>query len=125
MAGAAFAKDIRKVQGIEGFAASYYFQPLAFHLLDPGKIAEFGRGNDDPASRYMTGWLLERQGNLPAVLAGWRAAGYRFAKSQGIPLFVRSPDGRGRTVTKNAQCPCGSGRQARRCHPGGLPGSKQ
>ncbi|MER6488367.1 SEC-C metal-binding domain-containing protein [Streptomyces virginiae] len=29
--------------------------------------------------------------------------------------------GPGRSVAKNAACPCGSGRKARRCHPAGVP----
>ncbi|MEU9015901.1 SEC-C metal-binding domain-containing protein [Streptomyces sp. NPDC048479] len=31
------------------------------------------------------------------------------------------PEGPGRSVAKNAACPCGSGRKARRCHPAGIP----
>jgi hypothetical protein len=125
MVGAAFAKEIKRVQGMEAFATSYYWQPTALHLLDPGKLAEFGQDNADPASRFMAGWLLERQGNIPGVPAGWREAGYRLAKSRGMPLPTRSPGGRGRTVAKNAPCPCGSGRRARRCHPRGMPGPER
>jgi hypothetical protein len=75
MAGASFAKDIRKVQGMEVFAKSGYWQGLAVQLLDPEKLAEFGEDIEDRASRCMAGWLLERQGNLPEVLAGWQETG--------------------------------------------------
>ncbi len=112
MAGASFAKDIKKVQGIEVFAESGYWLRLALYLLDPDKIADFGQDNGDPASGFMAGWLLERQSNLPGVLGGWREAGHRLARSRGIPLPDYPPGGRGRSVVKNAPCPCGSGRRA-------------
>jgi SEC-C motif len=121
MAGASFAKDIRKVQGMEAFAESGYWQGLALQLLDSEKLAEFGNGIEDLASKFMAGWLLGRQGNLPEVLTGWREAGRRLARSKGINIAGHKPEGTGRTVAKNALCPCGSGRRARRCHPAGLP----
>jgi hypothetical protein len=121
MAGASFAKDIRKVQGMEAFAKSGYWQRLAVHLLDRENLAKFGEGTEDRASKFMTGWLLERQGNLPEVLAGWREAGRRLARSRGMTFPGPKPEGIGRTVAKNDPCPCGSGRRARRCHPAGLP----
>jgi SEC-C motif len=121
MAGASFAKEIRKVQGMEAFAKSGYWQGLALHLLDSGKLAEFRNDIEDHAGKFMAGWLLERQSNLPEVLMGWREAGRRLARSRGMTLTGREPEGTGRTVAKNAPCPCGSGRRARRCHPSGLP----
>lgn len=120
MAGASFAKDIRKVQGMEAFAKSSYWQGLALNLLDSGKLAEFWDGVEDQASEFMAGWLLARQGNLPEVLTGWREAGRRMARSRGMTLPGHKSEGAGRTVAKNAPCPCGSGRRARRCHPAGL-----
>jgi hypothetical protein len=42
MAGASFAKDIKKAQGMQVFAKSGYWQGLAVHMLDPEKLAEFG-----------------------------------------------------------------------------------
>jgi hypothetical protein len=121
MAGASFAKDIRKVQGMEAFAESGYWRGLASHLLDAEKLVAFGEGNEDRASKFMAGWLLERQGSLPEVLAGWREVGRRQARSRGVTLHGPKPAGIGRTVAKNDPCPCGSGRRARRCHPAGLP----
>lgn len=121
MAGASFAKDIRKVQGMEAFAESGYWQGLALHLLDPGKLVEFRDGIEDQASKFMAGWLLARQGNLPEVLTSWHEAGQRLARSRGMTLPGRKSEGTGRAVAKNAPCPCGSGRRARRCHPAGLP----
>jgi len=76
MAGASFAKDIRKVQGMEAFAKSGYWQGLALQLLDTGKLAEFGDDIEDQASKFMAGWLLARQDNLPEILtAGVRLDG--------------------------------------------------
>ncbi len=124
MAGSAFAKDIKKVQGMQAFAESGYWQGLATHLLDPRKLAQFEKGIEDQASKFMAGWLLERQGRLPEVLAGWRENGQRLARSRGMVLPWLEPEGGGRTVAKNDPCPCGSGRRARRCHPAGLPAAE-
>jgi hypothetical protein len=121
MAGASFAKGINKVQGMEAFAESGYWQGLALHLLDPRKLADFRDGIEDQASKFMAEWLLARHCNLPEVLTGWREAGRRLARSRGMTVAGRKPGGAGRTVAKNALCPCGSGRKARRCHPAGLP----
>jgi len=63
---------------------------------------------------------LERQDKLPELLAGWRQAGDRLARSRGLVASRPKPQGSGRTVPKNAPCPCGSGRRAGRCHPAGL-----
>jgi hypothetical protein len=123
MAGAIFAKHIDQVQGMNAFTKSGFYQGLAFHLLDLKKLAEFGEGNDDPASGFMAKWLLGRQENLPDVLDGWRQSGLRLARSKGIALPRPELQGSGRTVAKNGTCPCGSGRRARRCHPAGLPGA--
>ncbi len=125
MAGASFAKDIKKVQGMEAFAKSGYWQGLALHMLDPKKLAEFGEGSEDRASRLMARWLLERRDDLPEVLAGWRNAGLRLARSRGMALPRSEVQGLGRIVAKNDPCPCGSGRRARRCHPAGLPTAMQ
>ncbi|MFB7763307.1 SEC-C metal-binding domain-containing protein [Streptomyces xiamenensis] len=35
-------------------------------------------------------------------------------------LAPSSSQGPGRSVAKNAPCPCGSKRKARRCHPAGI-----
>lgn len=121
MAGASFAKDIKKVQGMGVFAKSGYWQGLAVHMLDPANLAEFGEGTKDRATKFMARWLLERQDDLPEVLADWRDRGRRLARSRGVTLPRPEPEGPGRTVAKNDPCPCGSGRKARRCHPAGLP----
>jgi SEC-C motif len=125
MAGATFAKDIRKVQGMNVFAESGFWRGLAVNLLDPRKTAEFGNGTDDPASRFMARWILDHQDNLPEILTRWREAGRSLARSKGITFPRPKPEGPGRTVAKNDPCPCGSGRRARRCHPAGLPASDQ
>jgi SEC-C motif len=106
---------------MQAFAQSGYWQRLALHLLDDRKLTEFEDGIEDQASKFMAGWLLARQGNLPDVLMRWREAGRRLARSRGMTLPTFNPKGPGRTVAKKALCPCGSGRTARRCHPAGLP----
>jgi hypothetical protein len=121
MAGASFAEHIRQVQGMDSFVKSGYYRWLALHLLDLKKLAEFCEGTDDPASRLMAAWLLERHDGLPEVLTTWRQAGLRLARSKGMALPSTEFEGPGRTVAKNDPCPCGSGRRARRCHPAGVP----
>lgn len=121
MAGAAFLQDVFKVQGMDIFAESPTYQGIALHLLDLRKLADFGSDNEDPASRLMSQWILERQDSLPEVLAVWRRAGAAIARAHGMSPSRSRPRGSGRTVPKNAPCPCGSGRKAGRCHPGGLP----
>lgn len=126
MAGASFAKNISEVQGMHVFAQSGYWQGLALHMLDPEKLAEFGEGTKDRATKYMARWLLERQDDLPPVLHAWRQQGLRLARSRGLTIpRPRQAEGPGRTVPRNAPCPCGSGRKARRCHPSGVPSSNR
>jgi hypothetical protein len=72
MAGASFMKDIKSVQGMDGFVESGYWRGLAMHLLDREKLAEFGEDIQDPASRLMSGWLLERWDDPPEVPGGGR-----------------------------------------------------
>lgn len=121
MAGASFAKHISQVQGMDRFAKSGHYRWLALHLLDVKKLAEFCEGCDDPASRLVAAWLLERGDDLSEVLSGWRHTGLRLARSKGMALRSPEFEGPGRTVAKNDSCPRGSGRRARRCHPAGVP----
>lgn len=121
MAGAAFLKEVFKVQGMGIFSERPTYRGVALHLLDLRKLADFGSGNEDPASKLMSQWILERQDGLPEVLATWRRAGAATARAHGLTPSRSRPQGSGRTVPKNAPCPCGSGRKAGRCHPGGLP----
>ena len=120
MAGASFLKNVFKVQGMEMFAKDDLYRGLALSFLDLRKLAEFGEGNEDPASRYMSAWVLERQDRLPKILTAWRQVGDRLARSRGLVPSRPRPQGSGRTVPKNVPCPCGSGRRAGRCHPAGL-----
>jgi hypothetical protein len=71
MAGAAFLQDVFKVQGMDIFAESPTYRGIALHLLDLRKLVDFGSDNEDPASRLMSQWILERQDDLPEVLAAW------------------------------------------------------
>jgi hypothetical protein len=121
MAGAAFLPDVFKTQGMDFFAESPTYRGIALHLLDLRKLADFGSDNEDPASRLMSQWILERQDSLPEVLDVWRRAGAAIGRAHGLTPSRSRPRGSGRTVPKNASCPCGSGRKAGRCHPGGLP----
>jgi hypothetical protein len=121
MAGAAFLQDVFKLQGMGIFAESPTYRGIALHLLDLRKLTDFASGNEDPASRLMSQWILERQDSLPEVIGVWRRAGATIARAHGLAPSRSRPRGSGRTVPKNAPCPCGSGRRAGRCHPGGLP----
>jgi len=125
VAGAIFAKNVQKVQGMDAFTASGYRHSLAMHLLDREKLAEFGTDIGDRAYELMSEWLLERWDNLPEVIAGWRQAGLRLARSKGMAPSRPELEGPGRAVGKNDPCPCGSGRKGRRCHPAGLPAANQ
>ncbi|MFF1932897.1 SEC-C metal-binding domain-containing protein [Streptomyces sp. NPDC058228] len=60
-------------------------------------------------------WLLECIDAFPTPLTRWRTRGNSVVRR---PL--QQTDGPGRSVSKNAPCPCGSGRKARRCHPAGV-----
>jgi len=120
MAGASFLKNVFRVQGMATFARTPAYRGMALQFLDLQKLAELREGSEDPASRFMSAWVLERQDKLPELLAGWRQAGDRLARSRGLVASRPKPQGSGRTVPKNAPCPCGSGRRAGRCHPAGL-----
>lgn len=120
MAGASFLRNVFKVQGMEIFAKTPIYRELALQFLHLQKLADFGEGNEDPASRFMSAWVLERQDKLPELLTDWRGAGDRLARSRGLASSRSKLQGSGRTVSKNAPCPCGSGRRAGRCHPAGL-----
>ncbi|MGW2586184.1 SEC-C metal-binding domain-containing protein [Streptomyces virginiae] len=118
IAGAAFAKDIFKLQGMGAFQGKHY--PTVAGLLLKGtasEIREFSRGSGDEAFSAVGPWVLERAGGFPEPLQEWR--------SRGESMVRRSksarPHGPGRSVPKNAPCPCGSGRKAGRCHPAGIP----
>jgi hypothetical protein len=122
MAGAAFLQDVFKIQGVDiSKEERPAYRSLAVHLLNLRKLADFEADPKDPASRLMSQWILERQDSLPEVLAGWRRAGDSIARAHGRTPSRSKPQGSGRTVPRNAPCPCGSGRKAQNCHPGGLP----
>jgi hypothetical protein len=117
-AGAAFAKDIFKLQGLQPFQGKSY--PTVAGLLLKGtehEIREFSAAAQDEAFSAVGPWVLERAGSFPTALQRWRSRGQSMV-SRGRPQL---PDGPGRSVAKNASCPCGSGRKARRCHPAGIP----
>ncbi|WP_413114449.1 SEC-C metal-binding domain-containing protein [Streptomyces sp. CY1] len=120
IAGAAFAKDIFKVQGMKAFAGKHY--PAVAGLLLKGseqEILEFSRGSKDEAFSAVGPWVLEHADALPVPLQRWRKRGESMVRRS----TPQRPEGPGRSVAKNAACPCGSGRKARRCHPAGIPSS--
>jgi hypothetical protein len=61
-------------------------------------------------------WVLESAGALPVPLQRWRKRGMSMVPRGAIAQSA----GPGRSVPKNAACPCGSGRKAGRCHPSGV-----
>ncbi|MER6377703.1 YecA/YgfB family protein [Streptomyces mirabilis] len=119
VAGAAFAKDIFEVQGLGPFRGKNY--PVVAGLMLKGteqEILEFSSDSKDEAFSAIGPWVLERAGRFPAAMQRWRARGQGMVRRPGPP----PPAGPGRSVAKNAPCPCGSGRKARRCHPSGIAG---
>jgi hypothetical protein len=118
VAGAAFAKDVFQVQGMKAFAGKQY--PATAGLLLKGSVSEileFSRGSQDEAFSAVGPWVVEHADALPLPLLRWRQRGEGMVRRNA----PRRPEGPGRSVAKNAACPCGSGRKARRCHPGGIP----
>ncbi|WP_328755506.1 SEC-C domain-containing protein [Streptomyces sp. NBC_00269] len=116
VAGAAFAKDVFRLQGLNAFQGKHY--PTVAGLFLKGTAQEI-RGFSDEANDEAFGavgpWLLEHMDNLPMPLARWRTRGNSMVRRPS-----QRPEGPGRSVSKNAPCPCGSGRKARRCHPAGV-----
>jgi len=82
MAGAAFAPNIFKVQGMNAFTDQSYHTLAGLLLLQKGFAAELASDSDDHATKAMARWLIERDRRLPAVLAAWRQP----AKTKGIKI---------------------------------------
>ncbi|MET9107117.1 SEC-C metal-binding domain-containing protein [Streptomyces zhihengii] len=116
-AGAAFAKDVFLVQGMKRFTAKPY-RAVAGLLLkgSADEVLEFSNGSQDEAFRVVGPWVLERADTMPLPLQQWRKRGENMVRRSD----PKRPEGPGRSVSKNAACPCGSGRKARRCHPAGI-----
>ncbi len=75
MAGAAFARDIFRVHGMDVFNRQAY-QAFAVLLLQDEAGRDFSDCKDE-AARAVAGWILERGDDLPRVLRQWRRAGRR------------------------------------------------
>jgi hypothetical protein len=75
MAGAAFARDIFRVQGMDAFNRQAY-QGFAALLLHDEACRDF-TGCKDEAAGAVALWLLERGDDLPQVLRQWRRTGRR------------------------------------------------
>ncbi|MEU6551257.1 SEC-C domain-containing protein [Streptomyces sp. NPDC046915] len=119
VAGAAFAKDVFAMPGLEPFRGKHHLTVAGLMLKGTEEeIREFSDGSQDEAFGAVGPWVLERTGQFPLALQRWRARGQGMVRRPAPP----PPPGPGRTVAKNAPCPCGSGRKARRCHPSGLAG---
>jgi hypothetical protein len=87
-------------------------------LLTSADLRDRMRADPAMAMDDALGWLAEREAEstVPPLLASWRAG-----LVQRLPQARTAPVGPGRSVSKNAPCPCGSGRKAARCHPAGVP----
>lgn len=115
MIGGAFAPNVFRVQGCSIFDKDVY-RTIAAMSLDSTQLPRLV-GNEDPASSAAARWLLDHDGDIPTPLAHWRERGrqqVRYVDRQPRPI------GPGRSVPRNAPCPCGSGRRAARCHPAGF-----
>jgi len=76
MAGAAFARDVFRVQGMHSLNREAY-RGFAMLLLQEEACRDFAVDCPDEAARAVAGWLLERGEDLPWVLAQWRRTGRR------------------------------------------------
>ncbi|KJS52496.1 hypothetical protein VM98_31050 [Streptomyces rubellomurinus subsp. indigoferus] len=117
MAGAGYARNVFRLSGMKIFTRPSYATLAAWLLTDDG-LREAAETLEDESSRAAAQWLLERGDQLPPTLARWRARGREQTSGRTAPKA--KPTGPGRSVPKNAACPCGSGRKAGRCHPAGL-----
>ncbi|MFF0451114.1 hypothetical protein ACFYT4_32830 [Streptomyces sp. NPDC004609] len=119
MMGAAFAPNVFRVQGMEHFSDRRSYGAIARQFLDREELSQAAVAFPDASGKAAAQWLLEQGDDVPAALSLWRELGKQ--RVSGLtPPKVRSA-GPGRSVGKNAHCPCGSGRKARRCHPAGVP----
>ncbi|MBL1085707.1 SEC-C domain-containing protein [Streptomyces actinomycinicus] len=121
MIGAAFAPDVFRVQGMRPFSARDSYGFMARRLLEPDGLADAAATFPDASGKAAAQWLLDRGDDVPAVVSLWRDLGRQQVSGRTLPQ--PRPAGPGRSVGKNAPCPCGSGRKARRCHPAGMPES--
>jgi hypothetical protein len=115
-AGAVFAKDVFQVQGMKAFGKNYAGVGALLLKGSRDQIEEFASTTGDEAFRAVGKWILERDGELPTPLKRWRRRGEDMVRWDS----GQANCGPGRAVAKNAPCPCGSGRKARRCHPSGV-----
>jgi hypothetical protein len=76
MAGAAFARDVFRVQGMHSLNREAY-RGFAMLLLHEDACRDFAVDCQDEAARAVAGWLLERGEDLPWVLGQWRRIGRR------------------------------------------------
>ncbi|WP_327688171.1 SEC-C metal-binding domain-containing protein [Streptomyces tubercidicus] len=118
MAGAAFAPDIFRVQGMQQFAGGSSYGVVARKFLEPDDLARASEDFPDVSGRATAQWLLDQGDDVPAALSLWRDLGRQRVSGHTPPK--KKAVGPGRNVAKNEPCPCGSGRKARRCHPAGV-----
>ncbi|MGA4545778.1 SEC-C metal-binding domain-containing protein [Uniformispora flossi] len=117
MAGAGYARNAFRLRGMKGFQESSYATIAAWFLTDDG-LRDAAQTFRDKSGRAAAEWLLEQGEALPPALSRWRERGRQQTTGRSTPKT--KPQGPGRSVPKNAACPCGSGRKAGRCHPAGL-----
>ncbi|MFD0857293.1 SEC-C metal-binding domain-containing protein [Actinomadura adrarensis] len=121
VAGGAFAPDIFKVAGLSVFDHKLYIRMALSVLRDAESRKDMAENFGDASIQAVARWLMERGDEFPEVLSGWRDMGSKLVLSKtGRTPPAPRPQGPGRAVSKNASCPCGSGRKARRCHPAGV-----
>ncbi|MBO1414664.1 SEC-C metal-binding domain-containing protein [Streptomyces sp. FH025] len=117
MAGAGYARNVFRLGGMKPFHEPVY-ATLASHFLTNDGLCDLADTFRDESGRAAAQWLLEQGDQVPPVLAHWRERGMQQTTGRTTPKA--KPQGPGRSVPKNAACPCGSGRKAGRCHPAGL-----
>jgi hypothetical protein len=117
LAGAGFAPNVFRLSGMKTFRDGSY-ATIASALLSTDMLHQAAEDFEDEATRAAAKWLVEQEGTLPPAIAQWRERGRR--QTSGHTFSKPKPKGPGRSVPKNAPCPCGSGRKAGRCHPAGV-----
>jgi hypothetical protein len=117
MAGAGYARNVFRMGGMKSFNTSSY-ATIGAAFLDEDKLRKAAEDFPDVSTRAAAQWLIAHGDALPPALGKWREHGRQ--RMTGHTTRRAKPQGPGRTVPKNAPCPCGSGRKAGRCHPAGV-----
>ena len=114
VAGMAYAPGAFRLPGMDAFDNEAYREAAAA-ALDAKRFDEIAE-IAIPAVNAVGRWLRDEPDEMSELLKSWRAHGKRT-----VGGALRDDEQPARETPRNAPCPCGSGRRARRCHPAGVP----